>query len=98
MNLIRLGNGNGNGMSSCCSGLGQDSAIAKLVADQLVPALTPALKDIVAKAAEAAEPTIRTVVREEVMPKAGLYLLLGFAAAGLVGAITASLITRGRRA
>ena len=74
---------------------GSTSQIAQKVFD----ALEPKLADIVKQAAEAAEPTMRTVAREEIAPQVALALggsvLLGAILAGLVGSWFAS---RGRRA
>ncbi len=73
------------------SGLAQTDPIAAAlgpVTDQITAALLPKMKEIVAKASEAAEPTIRTVIREDVMPTLGLIVVLGLAA----GAVAASAI------
>jgi len=53
--------------------------------DQLVARILPQMKDMVARAAEGAEPTIRKVVIEEVLPKFGAATVLGMVA-GAIGA------------
>jgi hypothetical protein len=70
-----------------------DDAIAGTT-DRIVAALLPKLMPIVKQAAEAAEPTIRTVVREEVIPQAGVWAVAGLAAAAAVGAIVGYLVSR----
>lgn len=64
------------------------------VVDRLIADLTPRLSSIVAKASEAAEPTIRTVVREELAPKIGMWagfaLLTAGLFSGIIGAFFAS--------
>jgi len=64
-------------------GLGQ-------VTDALTEALLPKLKDLVTQAAEGAEPAIKRVVNEEVMPKLGLIAVLGIAAGAAVAAAVGS--------
>jgi len=56
------------------------------VSDKIVAALLPKLTPIVQNAAMAAEPTIRTVVREEVVPQLGTWLVVGLAAVAAVSA------------
>src|SRR3990167_890069 len=66
------------------------NAIVKAVVDNVMAAAMPTLKDIVAKSAEAAEPTIRTVVREEVMPKVTLGVVAGMLGVGGIAALIGS--------
>ncbi len=73
------------------NGLGQGdpfAAVVQPVADRIFNALLPRMKDIVARASEAAEPTIRKVIKEEVVPAIGLITILGLVA----GAVAASAI------
>jgi len=78
------------------TGLGADllTASATQIAERVFNALLPQLKTIVADAAEAAEPTIRTVVREELAPKValgmGTAMFFSAALSGIVGAWFAS--------
>jgi len=74
------------------SGLGVDplEAIVGRAADRIFNALLPKMKEIVAQASQAAEPTIRTVIREEVLPKFGLAAVLGLAAMGAISAAIGS--------
>jgi hypothetical protein len=70
-------------------GLGQFRAsdIVGPVVEKLMDALTPRLMGVVAKASEAAEPMIRTVVREELAPKVGMWAGFALLAAGLFSGI-----------
>lgn len=64
------------------------------IIDALIRDLTPRLSSLVSDLSQAAEPTIRTVVREELAPKVGLYagiaLLTAGVFSGIVGAYFAS--------
>lgn len=62
----------------------------------IVESIKPELKDLVASAAQAAEPTIQKVVREEVMPKVTLGLVVGMIGTAGVAAVIGSLFARGR--
>lgn len=53
-------------------------------------AMMPAIKDAIAKGAEAAEPTIRKVVVQDVLPKFGLAVVLGIAAGAAISAAIGS--------
>lgn len=81
-------------------GMGQDAiamAIAP-IADRITAALLPRMKEIVASASEAAEPTIRKVMIEDVLPKFGLAVILGLVAGAAVAAAVGShFATRGAR-
>jgi hypothetical protein len=82
------------------AGMGQDALTFAVqgVADKIVAALLPRLKPIVKAAAEAAEPTIRTVIREEVMPKVAAYGGIGLlGVAALAAVIGAAMARRGSR-
>ena len=80
--------------------MGQDALTAAImpIADKITAALLPKMKEIVASASEAAEPTIRKVVTEDVLPKFGLAVILGLAAgAAVAAAIGSHFATRGAR-
>lgn len=80
------------------AGMGQDALTAAImpVADRITAALLPRMKEIVAKSAEAAEPTIRKVVTEDVLPKFGLATVLGLVAGAVAAAAIGSYFaTRG---
>lgn len=62
--------------------------------DKIVAALLPKLTPIVADAAKAAEPTIRTVVREEVIPQAGTWLIVGLGVAAIIGGVVGVTMSR----
>jgi hypothetical protein len=70
-----------------------DEAIAGTT-DRIVAALLPKLVPIVEKAAQAAEPTIRTVVREEVIPQAGTWLVVGLGVAAVIGGVVGVMMSR----
>lgn len=91
MNRIPIYERNGNGRHLPSAGMSQGSLelAAKSIADRIVNAMLPSLTPIVKKAAEASEPTIRTVIREEVMPKVGLYTVLGLGVVALVSTVIA---------
>jgi hypothetical protein len=74
------------------AGMGQSALEATVsnIADRIVDAVLPRLTPIVQQAAEAAEPTIRTVVKEEVVPQMAIYGLGGIALVGLIGAAVGS--------
>jgi hypothetical protein len=80
--------------------MGQDvfaSAIGPIT-DRITAALLPKMKEIVARASEAAEPTIRKVIVEEVLPKFGLSVVLGLVAgAAMAAAIGSYFATSGTR-
>lgn len=81
-------------------GMGQsplDSTITAMT-QRAVDAMMPAIKDAIAKGASAAEPTIRKVVVQDVLPKFGLAVVLGIAAgAAISAAIGSHFATRGYR-
>lgn len=62
--------------------------------DRIVAALLPKLTPIVAESAKAAEPTIRTVVREEVIPQAGTWLVVGLGVAAVIGGVVGVVMSR----
>lgn len=72
--------------------------VVKAVVDKVFEASLPKLTEIVAQSAVAAEPTIRTVVREEVMPKATLAIVAGMIGVAGVSALIGSLLARGKAA
>lgn len=80
-------------------GLGQrwwESASGPVV-DALIKELGPRLSALVADISQAAEPTIRTVVREELAPKVGLYAGMALLTAGVLsGIVGAYFASRGR--
>lgn len=71
--------------------------VVKAVVDKVFEASLPKLSEIVAQSAVAAEPTIRVVVREEVMPKLTLGLVAGMIGVAGVSALIGSLLARGSR-
>lgn len=74
-------------------GLGQAdpfAAVVTPVADRIFNALLPRMKEVVAKASEAAEPTIRKVIKEEVLPKFGLAVVLGLVGGAVAAAAIGS--------
>ena len=71
-------------------GLGQgifDQVSSGRIVDTLIRELTPRLSSLVAEISQAAEPTIRTVVREELAPKVGMYAAVGLLTAGVISGI-----------
>lgn len=64
-------------------------AVVGPVADRIYAALLPRMKDVVAEASVAAQPTISRVVREDVMPWAVGGILAVGALAALIGAAMA---------
>jgi hypothetical protein len=70
---------------------------AKEIAGKLFTAIGPEAGKLASHISEATQPMVRTIVREEVMPKATMAIVAGMAVAAAIGAITASLITKGRR-
>ena len=72
--------------------MGQDALSAAImpIADKITAALLPRMKEIVASASEAAEPTIRKVIVEEVLPKFGLATVLGLVAGAVMAAAIGS--------
>lgn len=60
------------------------------LAEKIYKALEPRVTDIVSRASQAAEPTIRAVVREEILPRVGLVTVIGLAAMGAVAAAIGS--------
>lgn len=96
MNRIPIYFQNGNGIRARSAGMGDDSieVMARAIADKIVNAMLPSLTPIVQKASEAAEPTIRTVIREEVMPKVGMYSVVGLAAVAAVAALIGIAVSR----
>ena len=71
-------------------GLGQGGALYDSLAKEIVKVIEPSVMSIVKKSAVAAEPTIRTVIREEVMPKVGMYAVLGIVLVGVSAAFIGS--------
>lgn len=65
-------------------------ALTKKVLDGMVPEL----KATVLKASEAAEPTIRKVVREDVVPAVGAYVIAGMAAVAVVSSLIGGAMAR----
>lgn len=61
-------------------GMGADplAAITGDLTDRVTAALLPKLSEIVARTSQAAEPTIRRVIQEDVLPPLGLFVILGF--------------------
>jgi len=81
-------------------GMGQDALSAAImpIADKITAALLPRMKEIVASASEAAEPTIRKVMVEDVLPKFGLAVVLALVAgAAVAAAIGSHFASRGAR-
>lgn len=74
------------------NGLGQGGieTVVGGIADQIVTALMPKMKLIVAEASVSAEPAVRKVLREEVLPTFGFATVLGLAALGAVAAAVGS--------
>jgi hypothetical protein len=72
--------------------MGQDALSSAImpIADKITAALLPKMKEIVASASEAAEPTIRKVVVEDVLPKFGFAVVLGLATGAAVAAAIGS--------
>jgi|FLYN01.1.fsa_nt_gi ABC-type iron transport system FetAB permease component len=68
----------------------QYEAILAPIADRLYRELEPKVKDIVSRASQAAEPTIRAVIREEVIPKVALFSVVGMIAMGAVASAIGS--------
>jgi hypothetical protein len=80
--------------------MGQDALTAAVmpIADKITAALLPRMKEIVASASEAAEPTIRKVITEDVLPKFGLATILGLVAGAAVAAAIGSYFATSGRA
>ena len=57
--------------------------LGKDVANDIIVYLQPKLMEIVKDASKTAEPMIRTVVREEVLPKVGLFTVSGMVMVGI---------------
>lgn len=79
------------------AGLGQGelALLSKTITDEIVKGLLPALKPIVAKAAEAAEPTISSVIKRDVVP----WVVVGLIGVGAVAAAIGSwMATSSKRA
>lgn len=80
--------------------MGQDAIAAAIapIADRITAALMPRMTEIVRNASEAAEPTIRKVVTEDVLPKFGAAILVALVAgAAVAAAIGAHFASRGTR-
>lgn len=71
--------------------------IVQNVVNQVIEAAMPALKDAVANAAQAAEPTIQKVVDESVMPKVVLGIVVGMVGVAGVSALIGSLFASSGR-
>lgn len=56
------------------------------VADKLMAALLPRMQELVSNASKGAEPMIRRVVQEDVLPKFGTATLIGMVAGGVAAA------------
>lgn len=67
------------------------SEVVSNITQQIVNAALPTLKEAVAASAEAAEPTIRRVVNEDVMPKVTLGIVVGMIGVAGVSALIGSL-------
>lgn len=73
-----------------------DTIVGSIV-DGMMARLSPKMTELVSNASSAAEPVVRRVVVEEVLPKFGLAAILGLAAgAAAAGAIGAYFATRRR--
>lgn len=71
---------------------------ASQIADRVFDALLPKLEGIVAQAAQAAEPTLRTVANEEIVPKLSIALGSSVIVAGIIaGFIGSFFASRSRR-
>ena len=82
------------------NGLGQggiDVAV-QAVAGRIFDALLPQMKDIVARASVAAEPTVRSVVQKDVVPWVVLSVLAVGAGAAAIGSYMATRTLARRRA
>lgn len=79
-------------------GAGGIDSVVSGIADQIVTALMPRMKEVVAQASEAAEPTIRKVINEDVLPKFGFATVLGLAAGAAIAAAVGSYFATRRRA
>lgn len=56
----------------------------------IIAAMTPKLKEAALQASEAAKPAIKEVVREEIVPKVGLAIVLGFVGLAVVSSAVGS--------
>lgn len=68
------------------------STAIKPMVQEIVSELRPHLNELVREASDAAAPTVAKLLREEVMPKAGMYLLGVGLGAALIGAIACRLV------
>lgn len=75
------------------NGMGQEldpfaplTDLGKDVAQDIIVYLQPKLMEIVKDASKTAEPMVRTVVREEVLPKVGLFTVSGMVMVGITAA------------
>lgn len=59
------------------------------VVNQIVAEVRGPLLEVAKEAVDLATPSLQKIVREEVMPKMSLYIIIGLAAAGAVGALMA---------
>jgi hypothetical protein len=64
------------------------------VSDKIVAALLPKLEPIVANAALAAEPTIKTVMEETVIPQVGTWTVVGLGVAAAIGALVGTWVAK----
>lgn len=64
------------------------------IADKIVVAITPQLKQLTASAAEAAQPVISQIVREDVIPGVAPYIVFGLIGLGAVAAVIGALMAR----
>lgn len=70
--------------------MGQDDVFVNAIADKIVDVLTPTVKDLTVKAMEASEPTIRKVVKEDVIPWMMVAVVAGILGGALVGSYMAT--------
>ncbi len=97
-------NSNGNGSSHSPVGMGQETfadllgtesfmgelktGLQPIVGD-IVNEIRPHLQELAKEATDMAAPKIREIIKEDIMPKASIYIIVGLAAAGAVGALAA---------
>ena len=74
--------------------LGQFEGMATEIANKIVVAFTPQLQELTAKAAEAAQPVISRVVREDVIPGVGPYIIVGMIGLGAIAAVIGAAMAR----
>lgn len=95
---------NGNGLGHSGTGLGQQnlsdyigfedfmgdlqSGLQPIVGD-IVRQIRPHLTELAREATELAAPKLRQIVKEDIMPKAAVYIIAGLIGAGAIGALVA---------